>query len=107
MRADDIFPKGWHFAHPRDYHPGDPLTSKALMLPAPFIPRSLGRPTDLLIDLGNAVRFRDHQPPFIPGVYGYNYPPEMKPGGICHAYRAEIWCLGFMIQEIVDSVREF
>jgi hypothetical protein len=60
----------------------------------------------MLIDFGNAVLFRDQQPPYIPGVYGYNYPPEMKPGGICHAYRAEIWCLGFMIQEIVESVRE-
>jgi hypothetical protein len=107
MQADDIFPKGWHFAKTKQYQPGDPLTSKSLMLTAPVITRSLGRPTYILIDFGNAVRFRNHQPPFISGLYGYNYPPEMKPGGICNAYRAEIWCLGFMIQEIVDSVREF
>jgi hypothetical protein len=107
MDARDMYFKGWHFLNHHYYHPGDTTKSKSMMVLAPYLPRSLAPPTYVLIDFGNANQFREGEPAVFYGECGYNYPPEMKPGGACNAFKAEIWCLGYMIKKFLDAVRSF
>jgi len=105
MQAPNMFPKGWHFRSPYHYHPGDPITSKASLKPAPTLPRSLAPPRYLLLDFGLSLALEPGEPHYRLGSMGTHLPPEMGPRSVIDAFAADIYALGVVLKQILQTSR--
>jgi hypothetical protein len=98
-----MFPKGWHFSSPLDYHPGDTITSKAPLKSAPFLPRTLVPPRYFFIDFELSVIFEPGESHFRIGSVGSIFAPEMGDLVLVDSYAVDVWAMGVSIRDLMNG----
>jgi len=98
-----MFPKGWHFLDEHQYQPGNPMTSKALLKRAPYIPRTLNPPVYLFSDFELSFHLKPGDPCYRPGRRGTHLPPEMGDDAVVDIYAVDVWALGATLKRVLDG----
>jgi hypothetical protein len=103
MQTSSMFPKGWHFLAPNQYHPGVSTTSKASLKDAPYVPRTLSTPVYLFADFELALNLKPGEPYLRPGRRGTNLPPEMEDEAVVDIYAVDVWALGATLKQLMEG----